>query len=266
MGARGTGKVNSILANVEYALPTHGWLVPYVGAGVGYGWLDYDGVSPIAGSSINDTSGGLAYQLIAGVEHRIDDHLTASLSYRYFAMPDTDFTTASGAGVGGDYASHAVLIGLRWNFGAPEHHMAAAAPPPAPAPAPEPQVQAAPAPAPAPQPRKYLIFFGWNQSTLTPDARTVLSSAAEAARQGQVVRIVLTGHADRSGPATYNMKLSQRRADAAKAQLVRDGIAASEIETVAKGESDPLVPTADGVREPQNRRVEIVFENGKAGM
>jgi OmpA-OmpF porin, OOP family len=263
VSAGGSAKVNSILANILYALPVNGWLTPYVGAGAGYGWMNYGDLAPIAGSGVNDTDSGFAYQLIAGVEHRIDDHLSASLSYRYFGMPDTGFTTASGLGVDSDYSSHAIMIGLRWSFGAPEHVMAQAAPAPAPAPmpAPPPKVEA-PAPAPAPaQPRRFLIFFDWNKATLTPEARSILASAAAAAKQGQVVRIELTGHADRSGPATYNMRLSQRRADAARAQLVRDGIAAGEIVTYAKGETEPLVPTADGVREPQNRRVEIVFVN-----
>ena len=263
--ASGGSSVNSVLANILYAFPTGGWVTPYAGVGAGYGWMNYDDVGPIAGSAINDTGGGFAYQLIAGLEHRIDDNLSANLSYRYFAMPDVDFTTASGAGVSSDYSSHAIMVGLRWTFGAPHHEMAQApAPAPAPMPAPPPKMEA-PAPAPAPAaPRRFIIFFGWNESTLTADARNVLQSAAAAAKAGKVVRIELTGHADRSGAASYNMRLSQRRADAAKAQLVRDGIAASEIATFAKGESDPLVPTADGVREPQNRRVEIVF-GGQSG-
>ncbi len=266
VSANGTASVNSILANIEYAFPIGGFVTPYVGAGAGYGWMHYDDLVPFAGSGINDTSGGFAYQLIAGVEHRIDRNLSASLSYRYFSMPDTDFTTASGAGVSGDYSSHAILIGLRYTFGGPPEHQMAAAPAPAPMPAPPPQAAPAPEPAPAPAPRKFLVFFGWNQSTLTADARNVLASAAQAAHTGDVVRIELTGHADRSGPAGYNMRLSQRRADATRAELVRDGIPASQIATFAKGESDPLVPTADGVREPQNRRVEIVFGGGKPGM
>ncbi|WP_139323556.1 OmpA family protein, partial [Roseomonas sp. TAS13] len=63
----------------------------------------------------------------------------------------------------------------------------------------------------------------------------------------------------RSGTPQYNMGLSRRRADAVAAELVRQGIQRSEITVEAFGESRPLVPTADGVREPQNRRVEIVL-------
>ena len=69
----------------------------------------------------------------------------------------------------------------------------------------------------------------------------------------------LTGHADRSGPVAYNQRLSERRADAVKARLIREGIPAGQIVTIGRGETQPMVPTADGVREPQNRRVEIVL-------
>ncbi|MCH2396367.1 OmpA family protein, partial [Oceanibaculum sp.] len=69
----------------------------------------------------------------------------------------------------------------------------------------------------------------------------------------------LIGHADRSGPAADNMALSQRRASSVQTALTADGVTAGQISSEARGETDPLVPTADGVREPQNRRVEIIF-------
>ena len=77
-----------------------------------------------------------------------------------------------------------------------------------------------------------------------------------------MVRIVVTGHTDTVGSDAYNMRLSRRRAESVAARLEKDGIASSEIEIVAKGKRDLLVPTADGVREPQNRRVQIVYEGG----
>ncbi len=133
---------------------------------------------------------------------------------------------------------------------------AAPAPMAAPAAAPTP----APAPAARPAPRGYLVFFDWDKADLTAEAKRVLATVAEDAKRGNVVRIRATGHADRSGPDAYNMKLSLRRAVAVKGELVRLGLSEKDIAVVAKGETEPLVPTADGVREPQNRRVETVFQ------
>ena len=72
--------------------------------------------------------------------------------------------------------------------------------------------------------------------------------------------IEATGHADRSGSDQYNMGLGLRRANAVKAELIKDGVPAANIVILSRGETMPLVQTADGVREPQNRRVEIVLQ------
>ena len=120
--------------------------------------------------------------------------------------------------------------------------------------------KAAAKPAPKAQPVKILVFFDFDSAKLTPEALEIVKTAADAAKKGKRKRIALTGHADRAGPAEYNLKLSARRADTVKAALVKLGIPAGEITTEAKGETDPLVPTADGVPEPQNRRVEILLE------
>ncbi len=123
---------------------------------------------------------------------------------------------------------------------------------------------AAPAPAPAPAPaaiqRSYLVFFDFNSSDITAEAGRVIQQASDNAKRGNVSRISATGHADRSGPDRYNMALSIRRANAVKAALVRAGIPENQIAVLGKGEAEPLVPTADGVREPQNRRVEIILQ------
>ncbi|MBM3488240.1 MAG: OmpA family protein, partial [Alphaproteobacteria bacterium] len=102
-------------------------------------------------------------------------------------------------------------------------------------------------------------FFDFDSARLTDQARNIIRQAADAARRDGYARIDLTGHADRSGSDRYNLRLSQRRADAVKAELQRLGIRPNEIQTAARGESQPLVQTADGVREPHNRRVEIVI-------
>jgi outer membrane protein OmpA-like peptidoglycan-associated protein len=118
---------------------------------------------------------------------------------------------------------------------------------------------AKPMPKAAPPPRSFIVFFDWNRADIRADAQQVLETAAAYVKQRGFARINLVGHADRSGKASYNMGLSQRRADASKAVLVKLGLPASGIATVGRGESAPLVGTADGVREPRNRRVEISF-------
>jgi outer membrane protein OmpA-like peptidoglycan-associated protein len=78
---------------------------------------------------------------------------------------------------------------------------------------------------------------------------------------GQSIHYILEGHKDREGSASYNIALSQRMADAVKSHLTyRYGIGSSLVFTSAYGESRPLIATADGFREPLNRRVEISFE------
>ena len=141
---------------------------------------------------------------------------------------------------------------LKYRFGGPS-----AEPEAAPAPYTPPPVAA-----PAPAPRSYLVFFDFNKSDLTPQATQIVDEAAKNAGPAHVTRLTVTGHTDTVGSDAYNMRLSRRRAESVASQLEKDGIASSEIEIVAKGKRDLLVPTADGVREPQNRRVQIVYDNG----
>ncbi|HTJ63672.1 MAG TPA: TonB-dependent receptor [Alphaproteobacteria bacterium] len=119
-----------------------------------------------------------------------------------------------------------------------------------------------PVAAPAPAPKSYLVFFDFNKSDLTPQATQIVDTAAKNASAGKVTQLTVTGHTDTVGSDAYNMRLSRRRAESVAAQLEKDGVAASEISIVAKGKRGLLVPTADGVREPQNRRVQIVFDGG----
>jgi len=116
--------------------------------------------------------------------------------------------------------------------------------------------------APAPAPRSYLVFFDFNKSDLTPQAVTIVNQAAANAGPAKVTQLTVTGHTDTVGSDAYNMRLSRRRAESVAAQLEKDGIPSSEIAIVAKGKRDLLVPTADGVKEPQNRRVQIVYDGG----
>jgi outer membrane autotransporter protein len=133
-------------------------------------------------------------------------------------------------------------IGLRWTFGQP---------PPAPLPAP------VPAATPA---RSYLVFFDWDKATLTDRARQIIREAADNSTRVQYTRIEVNGYTDTSGTARYNQGLSVRRAQAVEAELIKDGVPANAISIRGFGETHLLVPTGPGVREPQNRRVEIILQ------
>ncbi|TVR96465.1 MAG: OmpA family protein [Rhodospirillales bacterium] len=106
-------------------------------------------------------------------------------------------------------------------------------------------------------PAAYLVFFDFDRSELTAEGRDIVRAAAASAQDRPFVRIVATGHTDTAGSAQYNLGLSQRRADSVRSYLMTLGIPADRIQTRALGQTQPLVPTGDGVREPQNRRVEI---------
>jgi OOP family OmpA-OmpF porin len=123
------------------------------------------------------------------------------------------------------------------------------------------ETPAPPPPPPAPPPvRNFLVFFDFDKSTLTPRAMDIVKEAANVAKAGQNARVTCTGHTDTAGPAAYNMALSLRRANTVKDGLVREGVAPEAITVIGRGEEALLVATADGVREPQNRRVEIVIQ------
>ena len=116
-----------------------------------------------------------------------------------------------------------------------------------------------PAPAVAGAPETYLVFFDWDKSNLTPEAMAIVRTAAENAKRTGARNVEVTGYTDTSGSPAYNLGLSNRRANAVKAELVKQGVSAGSVTTVGKGETDLLVPTPDGVREPQNRRAKIVI-------
>jgi OOP family OmpA-OmpF porin len=115
-------------------------------------------------------------------------------------------------------------------------------------------------------PGDFRVFFDFDKSVLLPKAREIIATAAVTAKKDKVSRILVVGHADRAGSAQHNLGLSGRRAEAVKAELVANGIPAANIITQAKGETQPLVPTADGVAEPQNRRAEISLQKTGASL
>jgi OmpA-OmpF porin, OOP family len=236
------------------------YFAPYVGLGVGYQWAHLKGFTASGSSGFpsiasDDTRGAIAYQFILGGAMPIPQvyGLALTAEYRFFGMGSRKYNVATQAAPGtpvtfgtmklGNDFNHAVLIGLRYNFGA-----IPPAPPPAPA--------AAPAPAPS---RSYLVFFDWDKATLTDRARQIIKEAADNSTRVQYTRIEVNGYTDTSGTPRYNQGLSVRRAQAVAGELVRDGVPREAIGIQGFGDTHLLVPTGPGVREPQNRRVEIVI-------
>jgi outer membrane protein OmpA-like peptidoglycan-associated protein len=148
---------------------------------------------------------------------------------------------------------------------APPQAEAPPAPPPPPAPPAPPAYEApqaaAPLPPPPPMVRQYMVFFDFDKSNLTPEAREIVAEAVKAAKQAAPVRIMVTGHTDTVGSLRYNQALSERRALAVKSEMVRLGMNDTNIMTVGKSFSEPLISTGPGVREPQNRRAVIDLGN-----
>jgi len=106
----------------------------------------------------------------------------------------------------------------------------------------------------------YIVYFDWDRSDIRPDAAAVIADVvADAATLG-APPISVTGHTDLSGSPEYNMGLSLRRADAVRDALIAGGVSPDQITTAGRGEAEPAVPTADGVREQANRRAEIIIQ------
>ncbi len=252
------------LAQFGLALP----VTPYVGVGAGYLW---EHLSPFT-STYNDgsinrtggTNGSVAYQGIVGVAYNIVQvpGLALTGEYRFLgtlpretgsAFQSTSYDTTGvhkGNADFNDNFNHSFMVGVRYAFDT-------APPPPPPAP---------PAPPPAPVPaRTYLVFFDWDHSDLTGRAREIIAEAAQASTRVQTTRIEVNGYADTSiaipgaRGQRYNQNLSVRRAQSVKAELIRDGVPSTAIETQGFGDTHPLVQTGPNTREPQNRRVEIVL-------
>jgi len=234
------GAMANVLFDMDIGSP---WVYPYLGAGGGVQWMHMTGY----GGSVTDPA--FAYQAMAGLGFPIPwvVGLSATTEFRFLGVSGKRKMPSVGnsqAYVSGD-TNFGGLVGLRYAFNV--------TPPPSPAPAPV----AAPAPAPA---RSYLVFFDWDKANLTDRARQIIAEAAQNSTRVQVTQIQVAGHADRTGTEAYNMALSRRRADNVAAELVRLGVPKNVITIQAFGDTRPLVPTAAGVREPQNRRVEIVLK------
>jgi len=239
----------------------------FIGGGAGIARVKFNNVRVFdnAAPALDDSDTRFAWQVIAGVRQAITPNMDVHLKYRFFNVDDISMVAFNGSDTNARYRSHSLLGGLTFNFGAPPPPPPPVEAPPPPPPPPPPPVEAPPPPPPAQPVGPFIVFFDWDRADITPQAAAILDNAAAAYQQGGQAQVVLAGHADRSGSAQYNVGLSQRPADAVRSFLAGRGVPDTSITSEAFGESRPLVETADGVREPQNRRVEITFGPG-AGM
>ncbi|WP_082496022.1 OmpA family protein [Brevundimonas sp. Leaf363] len=237
------GEINSttVMANVIYDFGWEAWGIrPFVGLGAGVNHLDGRVRGTLRGDRTNqmtldDSNNKFAAQAIAGLAIALGERANIDLTYRYLTS-DAEFNSFSSTtdyGVWeGDYdQSHTVTVGLRY-----------------PPPPPPPVVNA---------PRQFVVYFDWDRSDLTAEARSVVTQAANYAKSGRATRVLVVGHADTSGSAAYNIGLSNRRSRTVADALVAQGVNGGVIALDGKGETQLARATADGVREPLNRRATI---------
>lgn len=264
----------AVMGNVLLDLGRGGF-APYIGAGVGVANIDNDIVGTnTAGAPISPLAiaygadrWALAYQGIAGVAIGLSEGLALDLSYRYFATKKRSYVgTLNGtpAAFEAAYDSHSLFAGLRWNFGASAAPVAA------------PQYKdcwdgsSVPVSASCPpqmvdetaidlDPINFTVYFDYDKSNLTPQANTLIQEAASRALENDIETVVVSGNTDTSGSSAYNQALSERRARAVRDGLVANGVSPDAIRMESYGETNLAKATADGVREPLNRRSDVMI-------
>ena len=118
-------------------------------------------------------------------------------------------------------------------------------------------------PDPEPITGDYVVYFAFDKSDLTPEARTVIREVVSLIYGADTYSIDIVGHTDTVGTVDYNIALGHRRADAVQKFLIDEGVGASRLSTDSRGKSDPAVQTADQVREARNRRAVITVSGEK---
>ena len=249
----GRSSVLSFMVNGLADFGADDGLQGFVGGGVGVGRVKFQ--SP---GLIDDRDSRFAWQALAGVRVPVTNNVDVGLRYRFFNVHDARFIDTTGDAVRGNWRSHSILGTIAFNLGG---RVEEALPPPPPPPE--------PLPPPPPPPvasvcnkGPYIVFFDWDRSDITAEAATILESAVGAYGSCDRVPVMVAGYTDRSGSPAYNQGLSERRAGSIRGYLTTHGVTDAAITTQGFGESNNRVPTSDGVRELQNRRVEITYGPG----
>ncbi|MDZ4739734.1 MAG: OmpA family protein [Alphaproteobacteria bacterium] len=245
------GEINSasLMVNALYDIPVTDRMTLSLGAGAGAVHAEFDN-----GTIDQDEDTSFAYQGIAGLNYAVSSRMDLTMNYRYLRSDTAEF---QGRHLGHtdfydteDVQNHTLTIGLRYDLYPDQERVAAVMPP---------MVEASPPPlSPAPAaPKQFIVFFGFNKSDLTVEAQGVVADAAAAAKQFGSTSIVVVGHADTVGSPQYNQRLSERRSNTVRKELVGQGIEANKIAASGQGETELLVQTGNNVKEPQNRRASI---------
>src|SRR6516164_355890 len=288
-GSHGQGQTtsNSIMTNTIFDFGTWAWnwwvpITPHIGAGIGAVEViesasrnQFTLANPIGppinpssplsvapqtfgGTLINGSGWRFGYQAIAGLRFEFSPAVAFDLDYRYLGTTDQTLTNTARFpfpnGSGGTnccvgthftsrYHSNNLLASITMKFGAPP-----APPPPLP-----------PAPPPPPPQKVFLVFFDWDKYNITPEGEKIIELAAQQYKAGGSVKLQVTGYTDTTGSYAYNQRLSERRANAVAGRLAALGVARGDMAVSGRSFNDLRVPTPLGVREPQNRRVEILF-------
>jgi outer membrane protein OmpA-like peptidoglycan-associated protein len=238
------------MANLFYDFNRGGAIEPYIGIGAGAARVNA-GANGF-GVQFEDEDTVIAYQALIGAAVSLNEQWDLDVGYRYFSAADASMEDGITPADDYDYRQQALTVGLRYQFAAP-------APPPPPPPPPLPPPPPPPPAAAACPTGNFVVYFEWDRSNLTQEAVTVIDRAVEQARRCNISGVLLVGHTDTSGSTAYNQGLSERRASVVRDALVARGIPAGSITTQARGETDLARQTADGVREPLNRRTAITI-------
>jgi OOP family OmpA-OmpF porin len=292
--AGGYDNADSALANLwyDFKAPSGPLSVvhPYLGGGAGAVRSHYHDATIAGGAIASDYATEFGYQAGAGVGFDITPRLTFSVDYRHLWADRGSFhdTIAAPLDVRQRYLANTALLSVRYSFGAPPA-VAVTAPPPAPAPAPPPEavIAAAPPPPPvvvAPTPcaapagfqvdanchiieQKVVVRavdFEYNSAQLTGPARQTLDQVGSALAAQSELSVEIQGYTDSTGPAQYNLRLSQRRAESVRDYLVSKGINSSMLTAHGYGKESPISSNATAEGRAQNRRVAFAVTHAPA--
>lgn len=258
-GGASSGNVQawSLMANALRDFKVSDRTEMYLGGGFGIARLGYRSLTTGGLQLIKDYDTSVVGQGILGFNRHLSENTSLDVSYRYLFASRSDVSMPKNRTGSPSYRAHSLMATLRYTFG---------------------ERQTTPAPRTVMEqrtreetecvtiekpvvvnPDPFLVLFNFDSAELTPEAKAIIANAVEAFNEYGMAAISVVGHTDSAGAASYNQNLAAKRAMAVKTELAGLGISMDTVSTSSKGESEPLIATGDNVREPQNRRAEIIL-------